>query len=150
MEVDLDMSTDINEISFPDEEVIEWRLLDSTLEIRVSGAYLGQKIPAEVIVRVSRWRYLMVREFNHEDASWSVLAPNSDHPKELCEFEPVGESLSIRGFGNVSGRWVEWKFDGAEVCAELASSNTALKRTLHFATRPLAWRYKSRDYRELK
>jgi hypothetical protein len=92
--------------SFPDAEVLDWKLASDRLELGVSDVFFeGQsRGPAKLVFPLLRPASSM--SYDHDSKKW-VSEVKVERLKDLCEFHlKKEEHYSLKGFGRESGRWL--------------------------------------------
>ena len=94
------------EHSFPDADVLEWRLTDSELFVRMSDVFYDGQLRGEATLRFPLLRPASAMQYDHESNVWSdCLAV--EPLKDLCEFHfKMRFRYSLKGFGRDSGEWL--------------------------------------------
>ncbi len=113
-------------LSFPDCLVEKMELSHGKkhLVVMVDGAWLdlsGGQALGRGVLYFSDWSELMVRAWDHTTETWSTLEGESiEILRELCEAKFDDKTACLRGFGERSGRWIEWKMDAVMVRSEFS------------------------------
>jgi len=103
-------------LSFPDIEVqkMELSFQEKVLKIFVEGACLdingkGLKLNKGMLF-FNGWKSLSISKFNHVHENWIEVDISSTEPlNDLCECLFSELEVSLRGFGKITGEWLEWK-----------------------------------------
>ncbi|QEG24836.1 hypothetical protein [Mariniblastus fucicola] len=111
------------EHTFPDADVLEWRLTDSELLVRMSDVFYDGHLRGEAQLRFPLLRPASAMQYDHESNAWSDCAV-VEPLKDLCEFHfKMRLRYSLKGFGRDSGQWVAVSVhsDNAEIVWDGAS-----------------------------
>ncbi len=113
----------VKKLSFPDFaiEKFAYSLNEKKVAITVEGAWLDRDRGYELgrgTLYFSDWKKLSISEFDSETDTWSDLNPSTiETLKDICEMKVTDASISLCGFGQERGCWVEWEFEEAKVWA---------------------------------
>jgi hypothetical protein len=114
--------SELNEISFPDAEVIEFHLdfVRECFKLKCSEAYIGQtpngRALLNVVVKIDGFSQMSIREFN--DGVFSAVESYADADlalKDICEFLVSKNIVALRGFSRLRGHWTEYTFEGGNL-----------------------------------
>ena len=109
----------ISELSFPDEQVVTWTEARNSLEFSVSGAHCMKAIDSPVLVKLHDWSAYTGFRYPLGQPHQPVHLP-LEPLCEICEAEFSISTVVLRGFGAISGHWLEYTFVGVSCQAHLA------------------------------
>lgn len=109
----------IRELSFPDEQVMTWAEREKSLEFSVSGAHCLTAIDSLVLVQLRDWDACSGFRYMPDKPHQPVFSP-LEPLREICEAEFSSSAVVLRGFGAVSGHWLEYTFVGTSCRAYVA------------------------------
>ncbi|MGL5263763.1 MAG: hypothetical protein ACRDAI_04195 [Candidatus Rhabdochlamydia sp.] len=111
-------------LSFPDFEVkkMEFFPQEKILKIFVEGAWLemngGTKLGPGILF-FKEWKSLSINRFNPTSEQWFPIPEiPAESLRDLCEVKFSDSAISLCGFGNRTGQWIEWKMENAKMHAE--------------------------------
>lgn len=117
----------MRKLSFPDFEVekMEFSPEQKILKIFVEGAWLeenGGKRLGKGILFFNNWESLTINRFDPVAETWSLVEiVHPEHLKDLCEIKFFNSNVSLCGFGEKIGQWLEWKIVNTKMHAEFES-----------------------------
>lgn len=121
---------EIKHISFPDFKVISIRIdiKNKVLNLSVEGIWIenksgiGKELGSNVFNFIA-WKEFQIRKNSENLTEWvNVSTENFEGLKDICEFQLLGEEIYLKGFGNQSGLWVEYKIVSPLVEASFESN----------------------------
>lgn len=114
----------IKKLSFPDFDVerMEFSPTEKILNIFVEGAWLkidGGKELGKGFLFFSEWESLSINSFHPIAETWSLVKEDStERLKDLCRVQFNDLFVSLAGFGDEEGHWMEWKIVKPKMYAE--------------------------------
>ena len=113
---------DVNQVSFLDSVVLDglFEFSKRHLILIVESAWLkagdGRVELGCGTLAFQNWKQFEMRSYDASKNVWGFLYDNDfDRIKVICDFEVSGEVVYIRGFGERSGLWIEYKITSAEL-----------------------------------
>lgn len=100
----------LDELSFPDCDVLEMRLDHGSRRISfvMSGAWIPAGSIASGDLIISDWETFRQRRYDLTRGGWVDTPIGQEEPlKDIPEFLVEGNEIVLRGFGAISGEWVE-------------------------------------------
>ncbi len=95
-----------HEHSFPDAEVLSWRLTPEQLEFEMTDVHYDGKLRGRAKLRFPLIRPASAMSYNHDSNEWSH-EEQVEPLKDVCEFHHKMKTMYfIKGFGSVSGKWL--------------------------------------------
>ncbi|QDU93904.1 hypothetical protein [Lignipirellula cremea] len=92
--------------SFPDAEVVAWRLSDALLELEVSDVFFDGFSHGHAKMIFPLARPVTAMSYDHNSNQW-IEETAIERLKDICEFHHKMERLySLKGFGAESGKWL--------------------------------------------
>ena len=92
--------------SFPDAQVVDWKLSDDRLELEMSGVFFDGQSRGRAKLVFPLLRPATAMWYDHDSKQW-VSAVKVEPLKDVCEFHlKKEEHYSLKGFGRESGRWL--------------------------------------------
>ena len=119
---------DIRNLSFPDTEVITFKLdLDKKLfEVNTIDAYVGETPGGREIqyvsLKISRFESVKIEEFKDNAAAQINFNPDFGL-RDICEFIFEGRNVVLKGFSKARGYWTEYLFTGGKLTVSYNSLN---------------------------
>ncbi len=101
-----------DKISFPDCSVktISYDLENKILVVKIDGIYIENFITGqtkECVITVTQWNKFEILEY-HNDKYKKLKISNIDLLKDICESKIGSDQLVLKGFGKLSGHWIEY------------------------------------------
>ncbi|MEZ6143472.1 MAG: hypothetical protein R3B84_23125 [Zavarzinella sp.] len=91
---------------FPDADVLEWRLTDSELFVRMSDVHYDGFLRGPAQLRFPLLCPASAMYYEHESNVWADCT-SVEPLKDLCEFHfKMRFMYSLKGFGRDTGRWL--------------------------------------------
>lgn len=94
------------EYSFPDAEVLDWRLTDDALDVQVSSVFFAGELHGIAKLHFVLLRPATAMSYECSNNKWTdeiCVEPLRD----ICEFHhKMGKLYSLNGFGVNSGKWI--------------------------------------------
>ncbi|MDP1835601.1 MAG: hypothetical protein Q8K75_06680 [Chlamydiales bacterium] len=114
----------MKKLSFPDMKISEMQLLptNNVLKVVVEGGWLdvngGERLGKGTLL-FSDWNSMTVNRFDPITELWSQNSKHDlEYLKDICEFKFCDSVVSLCGFGQNSGCWLEWKISDANMQAD--------------------------------
>ena len=113
----------MSNLSFPDFDVekMEFSRQEKTLKVFVEGAWLdenGGEMLGRGILFFSNWDFLSINRFDSDTNTLTPLENIPEYLTDLCEADFLNSDVSLCGFGEKTGKWLEWRLKHTEMHAE--------------------------------
>ena len=115
---------ELKHLSFPESEVLsmDLNLEDKIMKLDIDSCYVDLsegKRYFECSLELRNWRSLKVELYEASSQKDLILNPvSADKLADICEFE-FGEEYIFRGFGKLTGQWIEYSFSGGELVVNI-------------------------------
>ena len=114
------------QISFPDYSVktISYDLENKILVIRIDGIYIEDTITdssKECLITISNWGKFEIFEY-HNDKYRKLKIEHIDLLEDICESKISLDQLVLKGFGKLSGHWIEYHLSKPNIKIETFDS----------------------------
>lgn len=115
----------LNYLSFPDFNVtnIKFESTNRYLKIQVDGAWLKDEKQEKELgqgdLKFESWADFNISQYNSNLDKWINIPLNEfEAIKDICEIQSDESQVYIRGFGNRSGMWIEYKINSPRITIE--------------------------------
>lgn len=115
-------------LSFPDCEIEKFEFFpkEKILKIFLDGAWLDIDDGCQLgkgFVSFDEWENLLISRFSPKTEKWSPVDElTAEFLSDICEVKFSSPIVSLYGFGEKIGHWMEWKIYKAKMHAEFSRS----------------------------
>jgi len=119
MEITLDV---LKKIIFSDFDVKKMDVFfdEKKIFILMEGGILDNRVLKDIEIIFFNFEKVELKLFDNENQKWVNLTKISlDKLKDICEFLYDNNNIILRGFGENTGKWIEYKIYNPEIKSKL-------------------------------